>query len=120
MPPGPSIKTRLLTAAFATAAVPLVLAVAFLPDPPLSALLVVGLFAFSTAGLAVWLSTQGLASRMRSMNEAALRYRSGDLTPTRLEYGDDELGAVARGFDDAIQELSRRLAELARDRGRME
>ena len=45
---------------------------------------------------------------------------SGDLTPPRLGFGDDELGTVARALDDSVQEVGRRLAEQARDRARME
>ena len=57
---------------------------------------------------------------MRAVAAVAERYRRGDLTPPRLDYGDDELGAVARALDESVQELGRRLGELARDRGRME
>jgi two-component system phosphate regulon sensor histidine kinase PhoR len=46
------------------------------------------------------------------------RYRGGDLTPARVEYGDDELGSLERQVDETIQALGARLAELARDRGR--
>ncbi len=42
------------------------------------------------------------------------------MTPPRLDYGDDEIGAVARALDQSVQELGRRLAEQARDRSRME
>src|SRR5262249_62417871 len=34
--------------------------------------------------------------------------------------GDDERGTVARALDESVQELARRLADLARDRARME
>ena len=37
-----------------------------------------------------------------------------------MDFGDDELGAVARALDESVQELGRRLAEQARDRARME
>jgi two-component system phosphate regulon sensor histidine kinase PhoR len=50
----------------------------------------------------------------------ARRYRSGDLTPLHLDYGDDEIGAVARALDQSLQEMGHRLAEQARDRSRME
>jgi two-component system phosphate regulon sensor histidine kinase PhoR len=36
-----------------------------------------------------------------------------------MDYGDDELGAVARTLDESVQQLGARLGELARDRGRM-
>ena len=37
-----------------------------------------------------------------------------------MDFGDDELGVVARSLDESVQEVGRRLAEQARDRGRME
>ena len=50
----------------------------------------------------------------------AERYRRGDLSPSRLDFGDDEIGTVARTLDEAVQEVARRLAEQARDHARME
>ena len=41
---------------------------------------------------------------------------SGDMTRPTRGYGDDELGEVARALDGAIQELGRRVNELAHDR----
>jgi two-component system phosphate regulon sensor histidine kinase PhoR len=60
-----------------------------------------------------------IGRRVRAIADVARRYRSGDLTPPRLDYGDDELGTVARVLDDSVHELGGRLADLARDRGRM-
>ncbi len=57
---------------------------------------------------------------MRGIADLARRYRTGDLTPARMNFGDDELGEVARSLDESVQEVGRRLAEQARDRGRME
>jgi two-component system phosphate regulon sensor histidine kinase PhoR len=70
-------------------------------------------------GLAWRLSGQ-IGRRVRTIADVARRYRTGDLTPSRLDFGDDELGTLARALDDAVQELARRLVELARDRARME
>src|SRR5207244_3093695 len=50
----------------------------------------------------------------------AHRYRAGDLSPARIDYGEDELGAVARALDESVQVVGRQLAEQARDRARME
>jgi two-component system phosphate regulon sensor histidine kinase PhoR len=61
-----------------------------------------------------------IGRRVRTIADVAERYREGDLTPARVEYGDDELGNVARVLDGSVQELGRRLDELARDRARME
>jgi two-component system, OmpR family, phosphate regulon sensor histidine kinase PhoR len=54
------------------------------------------------------------------MLAVARRYAAGDLSRPVPDYGDDELGRVARAMDQAVQELGRRLGELARDRARME
>ncbi|HKT78618.1 MAG TPA: ATP-binding protein [Vicinamibacterales bacterium] len=61
-----------------------------------------------------------IAHRVEAIAGVAERYRRGDLMPSGLDFGDDELGIVARALDESIQELGRRLGELARDRGRME
>jgi two-component system phosphate regulon sensor histidine kinase PhoR len=67
-----------------------------------------------------WIFSARIGQRVRSIADVARRYRSGDLTPPRLGYGDDELGMVARALDDSVQEIGRRLAEQARDHARME
>ena len=67
-----------------------------------------------------WLFSARIGHRVRLIAGIAEQYRRGDLTPPRLGYGDDELGAVARALDDSVQEVGRRLSEQARDRGRME
>jgi two-component system phosphate regulon sensor histidine kinase PhoR len=76
--------------------------------------------AFIGAALVAFLVSGRIGQRVRSVAAVAERYRRGDLTPPRLDYGDDEIGAVARALDESVQELGRRLGELARDRGRME
>ena len=64
------------------------------------------------------------ASRRRQRVDAILsvarRYTLGDLSRPAPDYGDDDLGRVARGMDQAVQELGRRVDSLARDRARME
>ena len=60
-----------------------------------------------------------MGQRVRAIAWIAERYRQGDLTPPRLDYGDDELGVVARALDDSVHELGNRLTDLERDRGRM-
>ena len=60
-----------------------------------------------------------IGQRVRAIAWIAQRYREGDLTPPRLDYGDDELGVVARALDDSVHELGSRLQDLERDRGRM-
>ena len=60
-----------------------------------------------------------IGQRVRAIAWVAERYRQGDLTPPRLDYGDDELGIVARALDDSVHDLGNRLQELERDRGRI-
>jgi two-component system phosphate regulon sensor histidine kinase PhoR len=57
--------------------------------------------------------------RVEAMIAVAKRYAVGDLRRPLPDYGDDELGEVARAMDLAVQELGRRLDELSRDRTRM-
>ena len=82
-------------------------------------LVAVGL-AILPAALIAWIASSRIRDRVRGVAEIARRYRSGDLTPTRIDFGDDELGMVARSMDESVQEVGRRLAQQARDRGRME
>ncbi len=67
-----------------------------------------------------WFFAARIGRRVEAFAAVARRYRAGDLAPPLLEYGDDELGTVARAMDQSAQELGRRLAEQARDRSRME
>jgi two-component system, OmpR family, phosphate regulon sensor histidine kinase PhoR len=57
--------------------------------------------------------------RVSAMLAVARRYAVGDLRRPLRDYGDDELGDVARAMDQAVQELGRRVDELSRDRTRM-
>jgi len=77
-----------------------------------------GIALVGAAAIAFVISSR-LGQRVRAIAGVADRYRRGDLTPPRLDYGDDELGAVARTLDESVQQLGGRLADLARDRGRM-
>ena len=88
--------------------------------PALSATLTALGLALVGAALIALVVAGRIGQRVRAIAGVAERYRQGDLTPSRLHYGDDELGAVARVLDKSVQELGRRLAELARDRARME
>jgi two-component system phosphate regulon sensor histidine kinase PhoR len=58
--------------------------------------------------------------RVTTMLSAAKRYSLGDLTRPSPDYGDDDLGNVARAMDQAIHDLGRRVETLERDRARME
>lgn len=67
-------------------------------------------------------STEEVVNRGRvtTMLSAAKRYSLGDLSRPSPDYGDDDLGQVARALDHAIHETGRRVATLERDRARME
>jgi two-component system phosphate regulon sensor histidine kinase PhoR len=58
--------------------------------------------------------------RVTTMLSAAKRYSLGDLTRPAPDYGDDDLGNVARAMDTAIHDLGHRVGTLERDRARME
>jgi two-component system, OmpR family, phosphate regulon sensor histidine kinase PhoR len=82
------------------------------------------LIAFALAAplavLLAWLSSVVLSRRVRAITAVAERYSAGDLTRPSRDYGNDELGTVARVLDASVQDLGRRLEELARDRAHME
>ncbi len=61
-----------------------------------------------------------MQQRVAGILGVARRYALGDLSRPAPDYGDDELGSVARAMDTAVQDLGRRLSDLARDRARME
>ena len=68
------------------------------------------------AALLSWALTAPMAGRVSSIAEVARRYATGDLTRPLAGYGEDELGEVARALDGAVQQLGRRVNELAHDR----
>jgi len=82
------------------------------------------LIAFALAAplavLLAWLSSVVLSRRVQAVAAVAQRYSAGDLTRSTYDYGSDELGAVARVLDASVQDLGRRVEELARDRAHME
>jgi two-component system phosphate regulon sensor histidine kinase PhoR len=77
-----------------------------------------------SAAVAVWLYRSSIVGRDRDRVAAILtvarRYLLGDLSRPAPDYGDDDLGSVARAMDQAVQELGRRVDGLTRDRSRME
>jgi two-component system phosphate regulon sensor histidine kinase PhoR len=92
---------------------------------PTSVLLAVAFAAGVLAGaVAVFFYRSTLAGRDRDRVAAILsvakRYALGDLSRPMPDYGDDDLGSVARAMDHAAQELGRRVDHLERDRARME
>ena len=70
-------------------------------------------------GLA-WVSSLVLSRRVQRIAASAQRYAAGDFSWPIQESGSDELGVVARTLDDIVQQLGRKLDEIAQDRARME
>ena len=72
------------------------------------------------AALAIaWLLSSRLGRRVREI-EAVARRQAAETPSGTKDYGTDELATVARVLDSTIQELSRRIGELSRDRARSE
>jgi two-component system, OmpR family, phosphate regulon sensor histidine kinase PhoR len=67
-----------------------------------------------------WAFSIPLARRVAAIAHVADRYAAGDFTRPPVDYGADELGRVARSLDGVVLELGARLADLARNRARME
>jgi two-component system phosphate regulon sensor histidine kinase PhoR len=78
------------------------------------------LLALAGSGVIAFVIAGRFGRRVETIARIAERYKTGDLTPPQVDYGQDELGTVARVLDDSVQELGRRMAEIGRDRGRME
>jgi two-component system, OmpR family, phosphate regulon sensor histidine kinase PhoR len=75
------------------------------------------------AGVALafaWALSVPLSRRVAAIAQVADQYAAGDFTRPPIEYGEDELGRVARSLDTVVHELGARLGELARNRARME
>ena len=74
--------------------------------------------------LAAFITSSALTARLHvraaAIADVGRRYALGDLSRPGPDYGDDDLGVAARALDGAVHELGRRLAELSRDRARME
>ena len=70
--------------------------------------------------LLAWATSHWLTARVRAIAEVARRYAQGDLSRPTREFGNDEIGEVARVLDSSVQELGRRLEESRRNRAHME
>jgi two-component system, OmpR family, phosphate regulon sensor histidine kinase PhoR len=66
-----------------------------------------------------WMFSAPLANRVREIALVATHYAKGDFSRRVPDYGNDEIGQVARVLDDSIQQLAARLGELSTDRTRM-
>jgi two-component system phosphate regulon sensor histidine kinase PhoR len=113
-----TLRTKLVLAALFAALLTLVLAggLAARREPTLAVLAasVIGAVAIG------WALSRRLGTRVRQLTDLAARYRAGDLRPASIDFGDDELGAVARAFEGSVRELEGQVTELARDRAQME
>ena len=89
---------------------------------------VIGLLAFVAGVLVTLIVITARRSQMEVVNRgrvttmlsAAKRYSLGDLSRPSPDYGDDDLGKVARAMDQAIHDIGQRVTTLERDRARME
>ena len=80
--------------------------------------------AFATAlvsALALaWATSIVMSRRVGAIAAVAERYAAGDWSRPARDYGNDEIGSVARALDTSAREIGRRALELASDRARME
>jgi two-component system phosphate regulon sensor histidine kinase PhoR len=74
--------------------------------------------AIPIALIIAWAFSAPVGRRVQEIAMVANRYASGSPSRTSLDYGNDELGTVARVLDTSIQELGNRVDELSRDRAR--
>ncbi len=77
------------------------------------------------AGLAAalalsWAASALVGRRVRAIASAAERYAAGDFTRPTRDYGQDELGTVARVLDNSIREMAARAAQRQTEGARME
>ena len=76
--------------------------------------------AVPVALLVAWLLSAPIARRVQRIAGIAERYAAGDISRPAYDYGEDELGTVARVLDTSVQQLGQRIDELMRDRARTE
>jgi len=60
-----------------------------------------------------------LTRRLRALEERARSYAAGNFSRTAPDYGQDEIGSVARLLDSLTDDLRKRLTSLEADRARM-
>lgn len=70
--------------------------------------------------LLAWTTSILLSGRVLAIAAVAERYARGDWSRPARDYGNDEIGTVARALDDAVREIGRRATDLGSDRARME
>src|SRR5262245_48153095 len=68
-------------------------------------------------GLALaWITANLLATRIRSIGAIAERHAAGDRRQISYDYGQDEIGVVARALESSFRELDERASGYAEDR----
>jgi two-component system phosphate regulon sensor histidine kinase PhoR len=67
-----------------------------------------------------WATSILVSRRVRAIATVAERYAAGDWSRPARDYGNDEIGIVARALDSSAREIGRRAVDLASDRARME
>jgi two-component system, OmpR family, phosphate regulon sensor histidine kinase PhoR len=110
----------LLIAALTIASVPANNATPLLIISPTAALIGGLLVGLLTAALLAWLASRTLSARITEITGVAQRLSAGDLESRVRDGQQDEFGELGRALDGAIQGLRQRVAELGRDRARME
>jgi len=73
----------------------------------------------TTGALVAAIFSTPLTRRLRALEERTRRYAGGDFTRATQDYGQDEIGSVARMLDSLTHDLANRLAGLEADRARM-
>jgi len=112
-----------LLVAAAALVISAVLSAWLLRDEPLSthqavALSVVaGLVVAAAAGLR---AAAVISRRVENLADVAERYTAGEPLPAPIDYGSDEIAAVARALNDSIREIGSRTSESETVRARME
>jgi two-component system, OmpR family, phosphate regulon sensor histidine kinase PhoR len=66
-----------------------------------------------------WIFSAPLARRLRAIDERARGYAAGHFARGVPDYGEDEIGNVARTLDSLTHDLAKRLQGLEADRARM-
>jgi two-component system phosphate regulon sensor histidine kinase PhoR len=73
------------------------------------------------AALAVaWSVSALLSRRVRAVADLAERYSAGELSPSTLDYGTDEIGLVARVLAESMRDVGSRATERETERARMQ
>jgi two-component system phosphate regulon sensor histidine kinase PhoR len=126
------VSTRLQSQIFAGSALALLAALALsaytigrAPDADTPQTLRIAVAAALVGGLTVAavfaaIVSRRLSGRVQAISAIAGRYASGDLTRASIDFGSDEVAAVARAFDASVHALGTRIAALVRDRAQME